>query len=200
MVDKAYAMKSKLHMCATDVPAPKAHLGIPLDSLSLVLDSSNAMIVASPKMVLGLSQVLGLAEQCEGFLQEMSTDWETESRHGTQVQRKQNSACVCRTSCYSITDMVTGQTVDASGVNVNSAAATGTRYPWAILLPACGASYQITVRQWQKPMQGWNAARTEPFDLPYSSPSCLCHFHTSLQASAVLQQRRLHNTEESNTN
>lgn len=148
-------MKSELYMCATNVPVPEAHLGIPMHSLCLVLNGSNAMIVASPNMVLGLSQVLGLAEQHESFLQEISTDWETENRlyNKTQVQTKQPSAgvcqtqkiapfgvpeSVCRTSCYSMTDMVTGQTVNASGVNAagvnaNNAAANDTRLFWAIL-------------------------------------------------------------------
>lgn len=70
MVVKAHAMKSKLHMCAIDVPVPKAHLGIPMHSFCLVLNGSNAMIIASPNMVLGLSQILGLAEQRESFLKE----------------------------------------------------------------------------------------------------------------------------------
>ncbi len=83
MVDNAHVMQSKLYMCAIDVPVPKAHLGIPMHSFCLVLDSSNAMIIASPNMVLGLSQVLGLAEQRESFLQEISTDWETGLHHET---------------------------------------------------------------------------------------------------------------------
>lgn len=63
-------------MCAIYVPVPEAYLSIPMHSFCLVLNGSNAMIVTSRNVVLSLSQVLGLAEQRESFLQEISTVWE----------------------------------------------------------------------------------------------------------------------------
>jgi len=213
--EKGHVMKSKLHMCAVDLPVSKAHLGVPMHSLCLVLNGANAMIIALCNMVLGLSQVLCLAEQLESFLQEISTDWETGciTKHKcrwskpVQVCVKQKATKIafwqfrsgCCTSCYSMTDMVTGQTVDGSGVNANNSATTDTIQFWAFLLPLRSASCQVLSLQWQNWMQGGVAANKKAFDLPYSSPSCQCHSHTSLQASAVLQQHPLQNTEESNT-
>lgn len=50
----------------------EAHLGIPLDSLCLVFQRTDAMIIAPANMILSLSQLPRLGEQCQGFLQNVT--------------------------------------------------------------------------------------------------------------------------------
>lgn len=59
-------------MFTSDVGLAEEYLGIPLDSLCLVFQRTDAVIIAPANMILSLSQLPRLGEQRQGFLKNIT--------------------------------------------------------------------------------------------------------------------------------